>query len=143
MQLNYFPFTKYISYDLDLEKIIHVPSTIIKKEMDTIDHFFSMFHHFTKKEKRFMLQLDKDDILLFLTFYEVDSNYAVSIICHNNILAIVIELKSFNWLPFIPLLVNQFQREVKMSGTYFMSDETNMSEFRKQSRKRSLLMENI
>ena len=139
MESNYFPFPKYISYDLSLEKINHVPEKITKKEMMFVENFLTVFHNFSMEERRLILQLDRCDILLFLTFYEFDSNYAVSIVCHNNNLAILIELKSFHWLPFIPILANQFQREIKMRGTYFMSDETKMSELRKQSRKQSLI----
>ena len=140
MEVKYFPFTKYVSYDLSLEIITHVPEIMTKKERMFVENFLHVFHSFTMEERRLVLQLDRCDILIFLTFYELDSNYAVSIICHNNNMAILIESKSYNWLPFIPLLVDRFQKEIKMRGTYFMNDETKMSESRKQSRLKSLLI---
>ena len=140
MEINYFPFKRYVSYDFSLEVINYVPEIITKKEMIIVQNFLQVFHTFTIEERCSILLLDKCDILIFLTFCDIDSNYAVSIICHKNNVAILIELKSFNWLPFISCLVEQFQREIKMRGTYFMSDESKMSELRKQSRMKSLLI---
>lgn len=140
MGSNPFPFKRYVLYDMSIDKIKYIPEWITEEERTTLQNFLSMFRNFTMEEKNLMLQLDNCHILLFLTFYELESKYAVSILCHdnnnNNNLTILIELKSFNWLPFI----SDFQRKIKMRGSYFMSDETKMSEFRKQCRKQSLVI---
>ena len=62
MESNYFPFPKYISYDLSLEKINHVPEKITKKEMMFVENFLTVFHNFTMEERRLILQLDRCDI---------------------------------------------------------------------------------
>ena len=107
-------------------------------EAETFRNFLQFFRGINAKNRYNILCINEPDILTLLTFYEVDSKYAVSIIHRRETLAILVKLKSFFLPDTAKLLVDRFRLNIRMRGSYFWKDETNMSAQRKESRMATL-----
>lgn len=112
------------------------------RESITLANFMRFFLSVNARQKYEILHIHRIDVMTLLTFQEIDSDYAVSIIYNYGNLAILVKLKSYNLLDIVNLIKNRNGLEIKMRGSYFFSDETLVSDLRKKNRLLSLSIDN-
>jgi hypothetical protein len=154
MQLHRFPFLTFVSMSESFSVSNGLTTAAINcvcyqgliagtppaaAEGTTFRNFLRFFRTVSSQQRYDILHIH--ETLLYhtmVTFHELDSIYAVTILYHGGCLAIVLKLRDYDLRPLGELLRNRTGLEFKMRGTYFKQDEADTSDIAKRDRLTSL-----
>jgi hypothetical protein len=148
-----FPFLTFVSSEESFSVSDGLSTTVIRcvcyqgetagvpptaRETRTLGNFLRFFRGVNALQKHQILHIHETDVITIVTFHEIDSPYAVSVIYHESSFAILVKLRSFNLCTIANVLRQRFGLGIRMIGSYFMEDETNMPDSCKRNRLSSL-----